>query len=576
MLTLRSEAKFWTSSASSLSIKATDFGAFRYHTKRESAPAGDDHQQEHATDYLSAKRDYAVQRAHLWQLANKRPQKLRESLARLDDALRHNRIVHCKWQDHAVVQLLLSHGLLVHVCVNQSTGDIQRLAFDKYLVGKLPADTITDAVFTRMHILLAFPVNQITFVHLQKPSMRRSAPEKLARMDPKIFNVLINGPPNRSLARQLTCNASGDLVAVWTKSSQNEVYPWRPTVRDQDRANVNIYRLFRAQLEPICFYWTENDPISIEFSAIHQNQLHSVEQNVSRKGQVTADICTYEMRKAKLHRISVTAIPLQTQICCHSFSADNEKLLLGCIDGTIVVFDESRGITHLVRAAFIPTMVSWHADSAIVAVANDRGQLQCFDISLACIRNQLQHSDDTSPATVLDLSTYFIAQPHLTHILWNKKPDLALHTEPFSHSDGHLLLLFQHGPAVCLRFIASAGLKGDVHASGLTADVLVHQYLHLAQVERAINVLLCMNWDTNGPSCMVALHKIASYIFRLPLVAEREVQLQKALGSFHVPVKALCDETEADFGDQVRDITRKFFQYLLRYGDCGGLICFFG
>lgn len=563
MLSLRSEAKFWTATPTALNISSTDFGAFRYHQKRESATTSNPAEKSSA-DYLPAKRDYAEQRGQLWQLTNKRPQKLRDSLARLEEALRNHRIVHCKWQDHAVVQLLLTHGLLIHICVNQATGDIQRLAFDKFFVGKLPADMITDAVFTRMHILLAFPMNQLTFVHLQKPSMRRSAPEKISRMDPKVFNIIINGPPNRSLARQLTCNGSGDLITVWTNSSQNEVYPWRPTVRDQDRANVNIYRISRSKLEPICFYWTENDPISIEFSAIHQNQLHSVEQNVSRKGEVTVDICIYEIRKAKLYRISVTTIPLQTQVCCHSFSPDNEKLLLGCIDATIVVFDESRGITHLVKAAFIPTMVSWHADSAIVFVANERCQMQCFDISLACIRNQLL-SENMASSSVLDLSGYFNAQPILTHIVWNKKPDLALHTDPFTHSDGFLLLLFQTGPAACLRFCGDSGLKGDVHSSGLTADVLIHQYLHLDQVERAINVLLCMNWDTYGQSCMVALHNIANYIFRLPLLPEREVQLQKALGSFHVPVKPLCEETEADFGDQVRDITRKFFQYLLRF-----------
>lgn len=108
-------------------------------------------------------------------------------------------------------------------------------------------------------------------------------------------------------------------------------------------------------------------------------------------------------------------------------------------------------------------------------------------------------------------------------------------------------------------------MRGDpVHGSGLTADVLVGQYLAGNQVERAINVLLCMNWDTYGALCMVALHRIANHVLRLPLVPEREAQLQKALGSFLVPVKALCDETEADFGEPVRDLTRKFFQYLLR------------
>lgn len=55
--------------------------------------------------------------------------------------------------------------------------------------------------------------------------------------------------------------------------------------------------------------------------------------------------------------MAVTSIPLQTQVCCHSFSPDNEKLILGCIDGSVVIFDESRGITHLVKAAFVRLLI---------------------------------------------------------------------------------------------------------------------------------------------------------------------------------------------------------------------------
>lgn len=116
-----------------------------------------------------------------------------------------------------------------------------------------------------------------------------------------------------------------------------------------------------------------------------------------------------------------------------------------------------------------------------------------------------------------------------------------------------------------LRLFGGTGLRGDIHTSGFTADVLIYQYLSLQNVERAINVLLCLNWDSYGAMCLISLNKIANYIFKQPLTAERELQLEKALGSFHVPVKPLCEETEIEFGDQVRDITRKFFQYLLRY-----------
>lgn len=186
---------------------------------------------------------------------NKRPTKLRSCIKKLESYLKHHEIVYCQWRDAAVIEILLSNGLLIHICINIFTGDIMKMAFDKFFVGKLITETVTDAIITRMHILIAYNQNQLTFVYLQKPNMKRSAPEKISRMDPKIFNVIINGPQNRTISRHLACNTSFDLVAVWTKSSQNEVYPWRPTVRDQDRANVHIYKISRYVLSfHLCYF----------------------------------------------------------------------------------------------------------------------------------------------------------------------------------------------------------------------------------------------------------------------------------------------------------------------------------
>lgn len=127
-----------------------------------------------------------------------------------------------------------------------------------------------------------------------------------------------------------------------------------------------------------------------------------------------------------------------------------------------------------------------------------------------------------------------------------------------------LKAIFENGPIAVIRLFCGNGLRGDVHTSGFTADVLIHQYLKLGNVEKAINVLLCLNWDVYGAMLMISLHKIANYIFKQPFQQEREIQLQKALGSFFVPVKPLCAETKSEFEDQVKDIARKFFQYLLR------------
>jgi len=40
--------------------------------------------------------------------------------------------------------LMLSHGLLIYVEINVFTGDIQRINFDKYFIGKIISENICD------------------------------------------------------------------------------------------------------------------------------------------------------------------------------------------------------------------------------------------------------------------------------------------------------------------------------------------------------------------------------------------------------------------------------------------------
>ncbi|KAL1404735.1 hypothetical protein pipiens_005237 [Culex pipiens pipiens] len=553
MLTLLSELHFW-STKEDITVKDTDLGATKYYEKKS----------ENAKSiYSEGKKHYFESRGFKWNVDNKKPNKLRNALKLLEEELRQRRIVFCKWKNNLIVQIMLSNGLLIHVAINPFTGDINRIYFDKYFIGKLISEQITDVIITQTHVLVSYNENQITFVHLQKPTPKRNNLEKIALMDPRIYNVIIGGPTTRKIPKHLVCSHAQDLVIVWTKSSQNEVYPWRPTVKDADRANLHVYKLNGPKLELLCYYWTEYDPISVDFSLLNGFQIHSVEQKVSKKGDVTIDSCIYQINRTKMRRVAVTSIPLQTQVCCNAFSPDHEKLMLGCIDGSMILFDEGRGITHLVKAAFIPTFVSWHSDSSVVMIANEKCQLQCFDIALSCVRTQLV-SEDVVPSSVLDLSNYFAHPCNLAKLCWSRKPEMTEHLEKFAITDSFLLLAFENGPLGCLRLVGGTGLKGDVHTSGLTADVLIHKYISLNQVEKAINILLSLNWDTYGAMCLLSLHRIANHVFKQPLGTERELQLQKALGSFLVPVKPLCYETETEFGDQVNDITLRFFHYLLR------------
>lgn len=235
--------------------------------------------------YSNGKEEYATLRNHEYTFHGRKSKHIGYSIKKLEEALKQYRVVYCSWSDNVAFQILLSNGLLVHIGIDSFTGDVIRMTFDKFLIGKLVSENVCDVIITRMHILISYDVNQVTFVYLQKPSLNfcKNAFKKIRSLDPKIFNYIISGSHSKKISRHLTCNNCYDLLAVWTKSSQNEVYPWRPTFRDQDRANIHIYRLGQNKLDLICYYWTENDPIQVEFSKVNQNQLRSIEQKVSRK-----------------------------------------------------------------------------------------------------------------------------------------------------------------------------------------------------------------------------------------------------------------------------------------------------
>lgn len=554
MLSLLSEVHFWTL-REDISISNSDFGAFRYYDKK----SNDD-----STSY-EGKKSYAEKRGHVWVPQNKRPVRLKENIKELEEHLSQQRIVLCQWRDCSLLQLMFSSGLFVNVTVNIFTGDPISITFDKFLVGKLLSDYVADVVFTKSHLICSYNDSQLTLIYFAKPTLKRSSPKSFSRLDPRIHSVDLAGPTGRRLERKLACNVSGDMVVVWWHSSHDEVYPWSPVVKDQDRANVLVYGISGLKADLLCHHRSEFDLLSISFSQIHSNIVRLVEQKVSRNGDVTVESSSYQVSRGSMLRTSAASISLPTHVCCHSFSPLQDKLLLGCIDGSLVLYDEALGVTHIVKAAFIPATISWHPDGGIFVIANERCQFQILDAALATLKQQLL-SEDVTESNLLDITSYFRIQPTLRTMKWNKKAETNYYGEKFAVSDCLLLLLFERGPIASLRYVGGGGLSGDIHsAGGFTFDSLVMQYLWSNNVDKAINLLSTLNWDIAGSTCLSCLQRIVNHLFKLPMNPDLEVQIQTALGCFHMPIRPMCPTTVDEFKAPVRDLTRRFFHHLLRY-----------
>lgn len=112
----------------------------RYYSKKE---AGDSTRQ--------IKKQYCEQRGLLWTINNKRPQKLRDRLKELEELLIHNKIVCFTWNENKL-NILLSTGLVATITVNNATGDISGIIFDKQLSGKLQVNIICDGM--QLYVIL--------------------------------------------------------------------------------------------------------------------------------------------------------------------------------------------------------------------------------------------------------------------------------------------------------------------------------------------------------------------------------------------------------------------------------------
>ncbi|KAF4520654.1 hypothetical protein B566_EDAN007520, partial [Ephemera danica] len=142
MLNLPGEVHFWTSK-DDICIPETDFGAFRYHEKKDATESL----------YLESKKSYASGRGITWAVSNKKSSTVKKEALRdfehcqsvmSQEQLTAHRVVRCEWRRHDALQVLLSSGLLVTLRVNLGTGDIVKISTDKYLLGKLPSECLTD------------------------------------------------------------------------------------------------------------------------------------------------------------------------------------------------------------------------------------------------------------------------------------------------------------------------------------------------------------------------------------------------------------------------------------------------
>eukprot|EP00794_Sanderia_malayensis_P012196 gene12196-13452_t len=464
-----------------------------------------------------------------------------------------------KWKSTRHVQVLLSNGTLISITIGFNFADIERIFIDKSLVGKL-TDQIHHAVIDELYMVFTFAEkSKIAFVYFSRRPTEKKETERLNTLEPKIALIDIPGPTGRAIDRCLSVNCRGDLVCVWWPSSSEAAWPWSPLAVDLGRINLVVFSVSSTQLEVLCHIHTDEDPISIEFSYNQANHLCSVESSQASNGKYSFKSCIYECNKYMVNKVTCISVPIKGIVIAQARSHREDKLLLACDDGALVLYDYHRQLTQTTKASFsAPCIIAWHPTDTIVVVASSRGDFQLFDMALASLALQLS-SDIETPSNYCKISEHFLNVGKLDKISWACDYGFGPPLEAIGCYDD-ILFVFDRGPLCIIRLdlgVISNGRLGPVE--------IVSEYINHNQELEAVNFLNAMNWNTNGQLCFACLTLIMDYLFCLPFNLEREACIEDALGSFYAPSRTISDVIMGQFCDPISRLARRFFHHLLRH-----------
>lgn len=553
MASLLGHLHFW-SLKKFKTIADCDIGTHVYHDKASgTGSAGEG-------VYCEQRRLWGEDRGVSWTPKNRRPEKLRDTLKECEELLHHCKVLDVRWRTLRNIQLLLNNGFLISILVSVSSGDIEKISIDKSLAGKVP-DPINKAIVTDSFLLFSLVEKaKLCYIHFnKKPSLDFKKLEKMSGLEPKTSFVDIPGPSSKRLNRHLSLNSRQDMVLVWWCSHTEEAWPWSPMSGEKDRANLVIFSLNGPKMEMLCYVRTECDPIHAAFSFNQPHHVLSLEQSSTGGGDSSVDSCIYEYNGTKIEKVTTTTVPVKAPIVVQQRNHAEDKLLLGCEDGMLMLYDDHRRVTQMTKATLIPSIIQWHPGDTVVLVCSADGDIQIFDMALAPVFIQLVAENPSSQHT-LELRKYFKHPVKLNGVLWSCEAPIGNLADNSIGCHDNLLILFDRGPLCLLRVelgVLTNGRLGTVE--------MVSEYIKHEQAEEAVNFLNSMNWNTEGNACFACMSIIMNNLLKLPLNSEREGLLEETLGSFYAPSRPLSDVTVLQFRDMISKLSRRFFHHLLRY-----------
>ena len=512
---------------------------------------------------LSLRQEWAETHGMSWEVKNKRPERLKETLQEMEHLLAVYGVVGVKWLSQNLSLVCLSNGTLLWLVMSR-VGNLERILIDKSVSSKIGADKIiSQALFLDSSVILAFHnLPHFLLIHLSKqlPTEPPKRLEKLSTFEAKYIYEAIPIPKTSSiLSPNVTVNSNQQMLLVWFQEIDG--VNRREYSLGKESSNLYLFRLKSSRAELLETIHTEKCLIDASFSTSHPRLINTIEQASFSIGSTNVFYSTYEVSSEfSLGRQTKTRISLKSQLLNVVSNFAEDKVALVCQDTTIVLYDiAKRTVVQKKCSGGVVKLISFHPCDLFMLVYTATGNLLCYDIALNSIKFLML--DSFTPLPYLSSKHFELAtDAKLSGLHWQPP---SVYTDSMRNPHFHPItafVCFSEGPVGCIYFE-----KGVTILGMMTSEDLMQEYINTNATKEGVNLLKCLNWNTDSKRVFTCMSLLLNDLLKRPLDSEVEHFIEIALGTFLAPPHSILDHVIEEYNENVINFARRFCLLLIRH-----------
>ncbi|KAI6657455.1 hypothetical protein LOD99_201 [Oopsacas minuta] len=512
---------------------------------------------------FSYRKEWSESHGMSWEVKNKRPEKLKETLQDMEHLLAVFEVVGVKWLSQNLSIVCLSNGILLWLVMSR-IGNLERILIDRSISTKIGVDkTVSHTLFLDSSIVLTFYNSaSILLIRLVRhfPNEPPKRLEKLSTFEVKYIYESIPIPKNSpTLSPNITVNSSQQMLLVWFQEIDG--VNRREYSLGTETSNLYLFCLKSSRVELIEMIHTEKCLLAANFSTSHPRMINTIEQASFSIGSTNVFYSTYEVSSDfSLGRQTKTRISLKSQLLNVVSNFAEDKVGLACQDTTIVLYDiAKRTVVQKKCSGGVVRFISFHPCDLFMLVYTVIGNLLCYDIALNPIKFLMLDSFTLLPS----LSGQHFELPNSAKISGFYWQPPSVYTDSMRNPHFHPItafLCFSEGPVGCLYIEKGVTIQGM-----MTSEDLMREYINTSSTKEGVNLLKCLNWNTDSKRVFSCMTLLLNDLLKRPLDSEVEHFIEIALGTFLAPPHSILDHVIEEYNENVLNFARRFCLSLIRH-----------